>query len=90
MGNVHNRLMLCKTLIARALTSFKMFVRHLALKKLWSTILPVERMGGIPYLTRGLQSVSQVDGVNSYSKTIKEIQQKVVLMHYGSNKLHLY
>ena len=85
MGNVHNRLMLCKILIARELTYCKTFVRHLALRKLWSIILPIERMGGIPYLIRGMQSVPQVGGVNSYSTIIK-MQQKVVLMHYGSNK----
>ena len=85
MGNVYNRLILCKTLIARERTCCKIFVRHLALRKLWSTMFPLERSGGIPYLTRDLQSVSQVGGVNSYSKIIKKIQQKVVLMHYDSN-----
>ena len=69
MGNVYNRLILYKTLIARERTYCKIFVRHFALRKLWSTILPIERSGGIPYLTRGLQSVSQVGGVNSYSKS---------------------
>ena len=29
---------------------------------------PHRENGGVPYLTRGLQSVSQVGGVNSYSK----------------------
>ena len=71
MGNVHNRLMLSKTLIARELICCKIFVKHLALRKLWCTILPIERMGGVPFLTRGLQSVSQVGGVNSYSKIMK-------------------
>ena len=70
---------ICKTL------GCKIFVRHSALRKLWSTILPLERRGGVTYLTRGLRSVSQVGGVNSYSKYIKKLQQKVVLMHYGSN-----
>ena len=73
MGNVYNRLILCKTQIARKRTCCKIFVRHLALRKLWFTILPLERKGGIPYLTRGLRSVSQVGGVNSYSKIIKKI-----------------
>ena len=70
MGNVHNRLMLCKTLIARELICCKLILRHLVLRQVRSTILLIERMGGIPYLTRGLQSVSQVGGVNSYSKII--------------------
>ena len=34
-------------------------------------ILLLGRSGGILYLTRGLRSVSQVGGVNSYSKIIK-------------------
>ena len=86
MGNVYNRLILCKTLIARELACCKIFVRHLALRKLWSSILSIEKRGGIPYLTRGLRSVSQVGGVNSYSKIIKKIQQKVVILHFGSYK----
>ena len=87
MGNVYNRLILCKTPIARELACCKIFVRNLALRKLCSRIRPIERRGGgIPYLTRGLGSVSQVGGVNSYSKTIKELQQKVLLLHYGSYK----
>ena len=72
MGNVYNRLIQCKTLIARELTYCKIFVRHLALREFWSTILPIGRRGGIPYLTRGLLSVSQVGGVNSYSEIIKK------------------
>ena len=71
MGNGYDRLILCKTIIARELTCCKIFVRHLALRKLWSTILFLEKKGGIPYLTHGLQSVSQVGGVNSFSKIIK-------------------
>ena len=77
MGNVYNRLILCKTLIARKLICCKIFVRHLALRKLWSKILSIERRGGIPYLTRGLQSISQVGGVNSYSKIIKNYSRKL-------------
>ena len=69
MGNVYNRLILYKTLIARERTCCKIFVRHLALRKLWSTILPLERSGGIPYMTRGLRSVSQVGGINSHTKS---------------------
>ena len=71
MGNVYNMLILCNILIVREVTGCKILIRHLALRKLWSTILPIERRGGIPYLTCILQSVSQVGGVNSYSKTIK-------------------
>ena len=81
MGNVYNRLILCKALIVRELICCKIFVRHLALRNLWSTKLSIERRRGIRYLTRGLQSVSRVGGVNSYSKIIKKLQQKVVLMH---------
>ena len=77
MGNVYNRLILCKTLIARERTCCKIFVRHVALRKLWPTILPLERSEGIPYLTRGLRSVSQVGGVNSYSKIIKNYNRKL-------------
>ena len=77
MGNVYNRLMLCKTLIARELTCCKIFVRHLAVRTLWSTILPIERMGGIPYLTNGLQSVSQVGGINSYCKIIIKYSRRL-------------
>ena len=47
LGNVYNRLILCKTLIARELACCKIFVRHLALRKLWPTILPIEGRGGI-------------------------------------------
>ena len=77
MGNVYNRLILCKTLIARERTCCKISVRHLALRKLWSTILTLKRGGGIPYLTRGLRSVSQVGGINSYSKSIKKYSRKL-------------
>ena len=77
MGNVHNRLMLTKTLTARELICCKIFVRQFALRKLWCTILPIERIGGVPYLTRVLQSVSQVGGVNFYSKIMKKYDRKL-------------
>ena len=89
MGNVYNRLILCKTLIARELACCKIFVRNLAFRKLCSRIRPTERRGGggIPYLTRGLRSVSQVGGVNSYSKTIKNYSRKFfycIMAHISS------
>ena len=51
--------------------------RYSAFRKLWFSILPIETRGGIPYLTRGLQSVSQVGGVNSHSKIIKTYNRKL-------------
>ena len=77
MGNVYNKLMLCKTVIARELTCCKILVRHFALRKLWSTSLPIEERGGLPYLTRGLQAVSRVGGVNSCSKIITNYSRKL-------------
>ena len=77
MINVYNKLMLCKTLIARELTWCKILVRHLSLRKLWSTSLPIEKRGSIPYLTRGLQAVSRVDGVHSCGKIITNYSRKL-------------
>ena len=45
MGNVYNRLILCKALIARELTCCKIFVRHLALRYLPRDLKSVSRVG---------------------------------------------
>ena len=77
MGNIYNKLMLHKTLIANELTCCKILERYLALRKLWSNSLLIEKRGGIPYLTRSLQAVSQVGGVNSCSKIITNYSRKL-------------
>ena len=49
----------------------QMFVRHLALRKLWSTILPIERKGRHTISDSRSAIISQVGGVNSLAKSYK-------------------
>ena len=69
MGNIYNRLFLCKALINRELTCCKKIVRHLALRKLLSA-QPI-RIGDIYHILFVVlfQFLDWV-GVNSHSKII--------------------